>query len=762
MFPPLVAMIANQAAAHNRGPQNKRNSVDVIQAEESMEKSKIIFCLFLQMALAAIMLPGAEIRGTVKDIYNKPLAGVQIFIGADGRIVSSDEEGAFAITIDDSMGVLQLLFETPQYYSEKRTVSLKEMPRNLKVYLIPLKLLREDITVTALNWAEKTISVPFAQNVVSKIEIRENQPETIVQAVQNSPGVSFIGKGGVSVTPSIRGLARRRILLLADGARITSDRSAGASAQFYPTEFAQQIEIVRSAASVLYGSDAIGGVLQIIPYAAANPEARLASLNFSGNSIDQRMNGGLSLHRKFGPLALLAAMQISRASDYSSPEEKILNSGFRYYTGQLAASYETKNQSFHLRFFKSAGRDIGKPERANNPDVSSFYPLENTNLLNLSYRENALVANGSLNFSLFLNSNDYELDKNKIPSKQVEISKNNALDFGLRTYMKKNLNGHLTYQFGIDYYGRVHVDMKNETWKKGMLSSASFPLENGRRSDFGLYATMDYAGLAEFDLVGGARLGAFSRNAISNGVFQEKSSLAPAFFLGITRKIKDTLTLFFNAGTAYRMPSLSEAFYTGITGRSSIVGNPELKPESSLNLDAGLKIHGKRMFAGFYLFQYSIRDMIEKFPLSDTSYTYNNIERGRIRGLEFEFQLQLLKNLELFGNVFYYRGLSTVSGQHLNDIPSAKLFLGAKLWLDRFWGEWDWLASTAVQHPGPAESAIPAYNVHDLKAGYYFSNQLSLFLKIANLFNRGYFANADPDIPQAKGFDLAIGLNLNF
>jgi outer membrane receptor protein involved in Fe transport len=629
------------------------------------------------------------------------------------------------------------------------------------VYLIPIRLLKEDVTVTALNSAAKAISVPFAQNVVSAVAIKESLPETIVQAVQNSPGIHFIGKGGVSVTPSIRGLARRRIVLLADGARITSDRSAGASAQFFPPEFVRQIEVLRSAASVLYGSDAIGGVIQIIPRDVQNSEAHLATLNFSGNSANQKMNGGFSLAKKFEDFSLLASFQVSKAGDYDSAAGRVLNSGYGYYTGNLVAHYETEERSINLSFLKSAGRDVGKPERANDPGVSSFYPEENTNLLNVSYRENSLIANGTLAFSLFMNPNDYELNKIKQASDQIDISKNSAFDFGLRTTLKKNLNPRLSYQFGFDYYGRTNVDMKNETWKKGNLSGSSLPVENGRRNDLGMYATLSYTGLSGFDLVGGARLGAFSRSAISDGTYLKKNAQAPAFFLGITRKIKDSLTLFINAGTAFRVPSLSEAFYTGITGRSSIVGNPDLEPEKSLNIDAGLKIHHKSIFLGAYLFQYSIRDMIEKFPLSDTSYTYENIERGRIRGLELEFQFQPSKKLEIFGNGFYYRGISTASGDYLNDVPSAKLFLGAKYWLGRFWSEVDWLASAAVTHPGPAETSIPAYQVTDLKIGYYFSNRLFLFLKIANLFDREYYANADPDIPVAKGLDLSMGLNLN-
>jgi outer membrane receptor protein involved in Fe transport len=727
-----------------------------------MIKENKIISFFLPLILLPFLLVAAEIRGKVKDIYNQPLPGITIRVIESGQTAFTNGQGAFVISLDDAPASVQIYFESSQYYRENRTVHLKDLTGDLEIFLIPLKLLKEDVTVTALNEAEKAISVPFAQNVVSKIEIRENMPETIVQALQNSPGIHFIGKGGVSVTPSIRGLARRRILLLANGARIISDRSAGASAQFFPPELVQQIEVVRSAASVLYGSDAIGGVINIISRNGRNPEANIGSLNFSGNSANSKINGGLSINRKFGNFSLLADLQISQADDYSSAKERILNSGFSYYTGNLVFGYENDQRDFSVNFLKSYGKNIGKPERANDPSVSSFYPVEDTNLLNLVYNEKSLAADSTLGFSLFLNPNHYELDKFKAASRQNDISRNNALDFGIRAAFKKGINKNLSYQFGVDYFGRSNVDMENETWKKDVLSSTSFPVENGKRSDLGMFFTLDYSGLSMLDLVAGARYGFFSRNAISDGHYLEKSSHAPAFFIGVTRKIQDYLTLFFNLGTAFRMPSLSEAFYTGITGRNSIVGNAALNSESSLNLDAGMKIHRKNMFLGIYLFKCSIKDMIEKFPLSDTSYTYNNIEQGRIQGMEVEFQMYPIKNLELFGNGFYYHGKSTASDQHLNDVPSAKVFLGVKYWLGRFWSELNWLASAAMKHPGPAETTIPAFNVADIKAGYYFSNRLFLFFKIANLFNRYYIANADPDIPPAKGFDFSLGLNVNF
>ncbi len=236
--------------------------------------NKTMGALFLLLSAASLALPlaAAEVRGIVRDIDGRPLAGVRVRIGEGDRILVTDAGGFFAFSADESAARLTLTFAAPQFHLEKRTLILKNAAVRLSVYLIPLRQLKEEVTVTAWNDSGTSAAVPMAQHVVSDEAIRENQPESVVQALQNSPGMHFIGKGGVSVTPSIRGLARRRILLLVDGARITSDRSAGAAAQFFPPELVRQVEVVRSASSVIYGSDAIGGVIQVIPRAAGDPE----------------------------------------------------------------------------------------------------------------------------------------------------------------------------------------------------------------------------------------------------------------------------------------------------------------------------------------------------------------------------------------------------------------------------------------------------------------------------------------------------------
>ena len=86
----------------------------------------------------------------------------------------------------------------------------KKTGKKLSVILIPKEQIQEEISVTALDTEEKAVSVPMSESKVSQLEIKEKIAENIVTTLLNTPGVHFIGKGGYTVTPSIRGLARRR------------------------------------------------------------------------------------------------------------------------------------------------------------------------------------------------------------------------------------------------------------------------------------------------------------------------------------------------------------------------------------------------------------------------------------------------------------------------------------------------------------------------------------------------------------------------
>lgn len=726
-------------------------------------ETRFLFFLIAVVLFRTALLP-AEIKGIVKDHKKKPLAAVKVIVKKTGETTITDLEGKFLLTVPDKVKSVVLIFDRSGYYLHEERVRVSDRVRVFKILFISKEYIREKVSVTALNQEKETISIPMAETSVSSLEIQEKISDNIMESMSDTAGVHFIGKGGFSVTPSIRGLARRRVLVLVDGTRVTSDRRVGSSASFVPPEFARRIEVVRSAASVLYGSDAIGGVMNIFTRPSDiqdQPNLQLNALNLNMNSINKRINTGVTYGLNPGKWRLYTGFQVSRADDYSSPNERIRHSGFSYYSGIFDISLTEKERDLYLGYVGGFGQDIGKPDRENHPAKYSIVPSESNHIIRFGYNEKELIKNSTLHFSMFLNPTTYFLDKVDIKENTYQGSDTGVLNLGLRTFLRKFLGQSFSFQVGVEWFSRQNLRIKNKE-KTADGIDTSFPIRKGRRNDYSMFLTLDYKLTPTVDIDGGIRYTFFSIDANVEGTRKEKSSHSSSFFLGIIKKINPSMSLFCNIGRAFRFPSLSEAFYTGITGRKYVVGNPMLESESSFNIDTGLKISTKKYFIGLYLFSYRIDQLIERYRNEGNIYTYDNIHRGRILGGEIEVQYTPLKNVNFFGHYFYYKGRSDIENEPLNDIPAPRFYVGGKIFFNRLWFECNFLHSFKKSDPGPAEIKNGSYNLLNIKSGYYLSSELFLYVKVSNLLSERYYSNPDPDIPEAKGLNFSTGIHFYF
>jgi len=722
---------------------------------------KCCLSLISILFISGMFLQAITIEGEIKSIFKKIISGVKINEKISNQTVFSDENGRFSITLPLNQKKILLIFEAADFHPQTFTSLLSDNIKPIVIILIPKEHLQTEISVTAMNEKEKAISVPSAESNVSELEIKEKISESIVEVLQETPGVHFIGRGGLSITPSIRGLARRRVLILVDGCRITSDRRVGNSASFISPEMVKKIEIVRSSSSVLYGSDAIGGVIQILTHEPEDQYLGLGSLNLNLNSINQRKSSGFSLKKKLGLMRMAAGVQYTNAANYHSPNQEIYHSGYSLFTGLLNLTLQGEKRAFSVGYIGGYGKDIGKPDRNNNPDVFTFNPREENHLIKIGYRENGLIRNGRVYFSLYINPTKYHLSKTDKFSHKTEYANTDSSNYLLKLNLKKNITSHLSYQLGFDWFSRADVETENILDTADSITR-SFPLRDGTRNDIGIYTAIDFSGIPTLDIMGGFRYTFFSLSARVNGEFADRKSSAPSLFLGITKKFGEHFATFINIGKAFRLPSISESFYSGISGRKTIIGNANLNPEASLNLDVGCKYYSNNMFLGIYFFTYFINNMIERFKLENDIYTYDNIQNGQISGAELEFQFFPIKNIEVFGHLFYYTGINTQNDQPLNDIPAPRLFLGGKYFINRFWTEVNYRFSFKKQNPGPTEIQNPSFNLLSIKGGFYFSSQFFIYLKLDNIFNTIYYASPDPDIPFAQGRSISVSLHYNF
>ncbi|MCP4155140.1 MAG: TonB-dependent receptor plug domain-containing protein, partial [bacterium] len=399
------------------------------------------------------------IKGVVKDSRKKPVAAVRVTLKNTGAKTLTGKDGKFTLPVATKVKgkSVVLVFMRKGFHPEEKRVLIDNKFKTFRFHFILEEYLQHKVAVTALNIEKKPEAVPMAGSTVSELEIQEKIAENITETLSDTAGVHFIGKGGHTVTPSIRGLARRRVLLMVDGARVTSDRRVGASASFVPTEIIRKIEVVRSASSVIYGSDAMGGVVNILtrknaPGPAADSYS--STLNLKLNSINKRVNTGFTYTNQLGKLHILSGFQYSKAGNYSSPEEEILNSGYTNFAGIMDLSYIGEKREFFAGYIAGFGRDVGKPERDNDPEKYSFVPTDNNQLFRLGYKENRVLQNGTFNVNMYLNPTRYTLNKVKTVSNTLQRADTTSLNLGIKAFLYKPLGKTLNYQVGLEWYSR--------------------------------------------------------------------------------------------------------------------------------------------------------------------------------------------------------------------------------------------------------------------------------------------------------------------
>jgi outer membrane receptor protein involved in Fe transport len=207
-----------------------------------MRKAFLIISIVIAFAFPCF---SAEWKGKVVSIEGKPIAAAVVFHQASGLKAVTDKDGWFSLVLPQAENV-SLKIVHPDYMEEEVNLGAKAMGRPAIITLVPYIQQREEVVVMAMRHPEPSADVPAASTVVSAETIQGEMVPNIAKATDNLTGVTMLGTGGFSLVPSIRGLARRRVLLMVDNARLSSDRRTGPSASFISPEDVGRIEVLRS------------------------------------------------------------------------------------------------------------------------------------------------------------------------------------------------------------------------------------------------------------------------------------------------------------------------------------------------------------------------------------------------------------------------------------------------------------------------------------------------------------------------------------
>ena len=275
------------------------------------------------------------------------------------------------------------------------------------------------VMVTAKGYAADALQTPASTVVVERDELQRRNAANVGEALRGTPGLAVASDSAQGQNPVVRGLAKERIVLLVDGMRLNSAQPAGAIGSFMSLGLAQRVEVVKGPVSVLYGSGALGGAINVLLPQARFDTGLSADLGASYDSASEGVRGTGVFNFGGGDHALMLGASVARIDDYRSPEGRVDNTGYDSdsFIGQYRFRIDAQQQ---LRFSlqEHSDSDVWYPGSAKphpNPNVVSTVihsPRQTRSLAELGY---SLTGSGEAPLNLDLRVYRQEMERRSSP-----------------------------------------------------------------------------------------------------------------------------------------------------------------------------------------------------------------------------------------------------------------------------------------------------------------------------------------------------------
>lgn len=724
----------------------------------------------LRLAIVASLLSAAAIHAAVFEARllradGAPAAGHVVSVVGSALSVPTDGDGRFRLD-PAPRPPFQLVAAAPDG-ALSAPIEIVELGAGV-VELALEAISRDSVTVLSGVAPGLDLLPASAAAVVSAEALEQEPPQRLVDALEGVAGASKLGEGADSV-PALRGLARGRTLILIDGARVTAERRAGPSATFVDPAALEAVEILRGPGSVVYGSDAFGGVINAV---TRDPDPSVP-VRFSVEGSDGGANqvaASASVSFDVGRGALLLAANGVDADDAEAGDgEEIFNSAFE--SKGAAVRYAVPLGPGRLRASLQVDRvdDLGKAA-IDSREIRSVYPREDSDRLSLSWLGAPVGEWDSAEAALFYGDYRIVLHRDRAPSessnRRIDTSDTDARDASLRGVVARPLAGG-RLQLGVDAHsrfdlaaevGRISYDADGET-VTGETSSAA--IEDARQLASGLFAVWTRPLSDTLTLGVGAR-GDHVEADNAGGFFGDRSSSDDALSgnLSLSWTPAPGWSATGQVARGFRSPTLSDRYFRGPSGRGFVTGNPELEPETSLQLDLALRRTLGRSALAVYAYRYEIEDLIERYRDGD-DFFFRNRGGATIEGVELEARTALGGGWSVDGGAAWTRARAD-GGDAIDDAPAPNAWLGAR-WAEGAGYAYGRLGAVAEKDdPGPTELERPGYLLVDLGGGWRFTDHLEARLAIRNALDRAYTGSPDEAADSSPGRAVLLGLSGRF
>ena len=670
----------------------------------------VVIALLCSSVLFSETLSG-ELKGMVTDSEGNPLKGANVTLNEPGIQVGTDSGGYYSVS-NIPYGHYHITYSKTGYIAKTIEIEIQSEHIVKDIVLENSLIQTATIDVTGSFEVQEISQSTFSLSTLGPRELIQERSHNLSSTIDNIPGVNTLSTGTGIGKPVLRGMTSNSVLIIHDGVKQESQQWGDEHSPEVSTYDIDRIEILRGPASLLYGADGIGGVVNILSkpllYSSGFKKIFYGNLDLDGFSVNKEGTGNLTIGTGFRNMGLKGHLGFRKSGNVRTPDGNLLvntlisgvsdtihggilsNSGTEEVEGGFSFGY--RNSFGYIEAgFETFNREVRMHEPE--PQYTGSQKL-NTN---------QFVLNGNIRLS-----NKFHLEpvfsfqtqnRKEFENDEDKNADNPGLFWKLKTFQgDARLHNHLSESVSGTFGLSVNY-MDNQSLGIEKL------IPDFNSASYGIYAFEKYnAGKFTFSI--GGRYDTKNMN-IGYTVMEKDIEGNPVKVInpekislnsfsgsaGIVFRPAGGIDIFSNIGRGWRAPSEFELYVDGVhegTGRvergiKTQNTNAGTVPETSLNIDFGIRARLKIFSAEVSLFNNVLNDFIYPSPAGTIDSSSGlpvfliSQDRAFFRGFEYSFQFQPLDFLLLTLSGDYVFTKNKSSDSPLPFTPPMKNIIGIKI-----------------------------------------------------------------------------------
>lgn len=621
----------------------------------------------------------------------------------------------------------------------------------------------DEVTITATRNPGANLNLPYIISTLRDSAIKQQLPRSLPEALIGVPGVFVQRTNHGGGSPFIRGLTGNQTLTLIDGIRLNNSTFRYGPNQYLNTIdlfTIDKIEVAKGTGSVQYGSDALGGVIQVFtkdPVFNDKPQLNGKVLGkYMTHDMEKTLRGELQFgSQKF---AVMAGYSFKKFGDLWGGDTTARQSPSGY--NENAFDIKLKYALPKNWLLKAAHQTLIQTDvpvyhkvKLENYAISKMHPqLRHLSYLNLEkYFSNPHFE------KLLITLSDHRTGETRINQKNGSVTQTKEKDdintLGFAADIAHRFNKYWRANTGIEFYFDKVSSTKTE------INTAANTIKDvrGLYPDDSKYANLSFYSLHHLQFnswifEGGLRYNTFSITI--NDTTLGKVVTHPAAWVmnaGVLKKLNAQNSLYFNYSNGFRSPNIDDMGTLGIVDFRYEQPAYNLKPERSDNFELGYKLLATKVAANIAIFYNGLQNLITRQKIDGQMINgYNvyqkvNNEKAYIWGTDIDLELSILKNLKARVATSYAFGQNITKNEPLRRVPPMNKRVLVNYHKEKWYAKAEWLNAKKQDRLAQGDKddnripsgGTPGWNVFNLYGGYYLKSIL-LNAGVQNIFNEDY------------------------